>query len=139
MALIEKRRLASGKTAYRVRVKFRGRTLTATHADRLSAERWAAEAGSRIRDEAHFEGEANRRRLMHELLDRYEQSVLPTKRNSGSQRYQLAYWKKRIGTLPVEQITRSLISCCRDELGKPDKDGSSRGPATVVRYLACLS
>lgn len=139
MALIEKRRLATGKTAYRVRVKYHGRIFTSTHADRLSAERWAAEAGARIRNEAHFAGEANRNRLMSELLERYDKFVLPNKRNSQSQKFQLSYWKTRIGSLPVEQVTRALVSLCRDELGQSRKDGTTRAPGTVVRYLACLS
>lgn len=139
MAMIEKRRLASGKVNYRVRIKYLGRVLTSTHIDRPSAERWAAEASVRIRSEEHFEGEANRNRLMADLLDRYEKSVLPLKRNSSSQSFQIAYWKRRIGNMPVHKVTRSMISACRDELGMPQKDGTKRGPATVVRYLACLS
>ena len=139
MALIEKRRLASGKTAYRVRVKYRGRTLSATHTDRLTAERWAAENGARIRNEAHFVGEANRQRSMSDLLERYEKFILPKKRDPKSQRCQLKYWNQRIGKLPVEQVTRAMISQCRDELGAPNKAGKVRSPATVVRYLACLS
>lgn len=76
---------------------------------------------------------------MAELLDRYQTFILPNKRNSSSQKFQLAYWKNRIGHLAVEQVTRSLVSQCRDELGAADKDGKVRAPATVVRYLACLS
>ncbi len=139
MSLIEKRRLASGKNAYRVRVKYLGRVMSSTHADRHSAERWAAEAGARIRDEAHFAGEANRRRVLADLLDRYEQYVLPKKRNASNQKLHLAWWKLRVGKTPVESVTRSLISQCRDELGAPDKTGVIRAPATVVRYLASLS
>jgi integrase len=139
MALIEKRRLASGKSAYRVRVKYLGRVMTSTHADRHSAERWAAEAGARIRDEAHFAGEANRRRVLADLLDRYATYVLPNKRNASNQKLHLAWWKQRIGKTPVEGVTRSLVSQCRDELGAPNKAGVVRAPATVVRYLASLS
>jgi hypothetical protein len=139
MALIERRVRANGRPTYRVRVKHLGRVITSTHPDRHSAVQWAAETEARVLKEGPRDHEANKRRLMRELIDRYEEYVLPLKRNGPNQRHQLQWWRDRIGKIPVERVSRSLISQCRDELGKPDKGGKVRGPATVVRYLAVLS
>jgi hypothetical protein len=139
MALIEKRRLATGKVTYRARVKFRGRTLTSTHHTRASAERWAAEASLRIRDSAHFIEETNRQRPLKDLIMRYAAHVLPLKKNPANQKAHLRWWSQRIGDEPVEAVTRSLVALCRDELLAPTASGRRRGPATVVRYLASLS
>jgi integrase len=138
MALIEKRPRASGKPAYRVRVKYHGRVLSATHSDRASAERWAAQTGAHIRDDAHFAGEANRRRTLADLIDRYVEHVLPEKGNSQSQRAHLAWWRASIGPLPLASVTRAVIAQCRDKLLLPEK-GKVRAPATCVRYMAALS
>jgi integrase len=138
MALIEKRARASGKPSYRVRVKYRGRVQSSTHTDRAKAERWAAEIGAKIRDDAHFAGEGNRRRALTDLIDRYVEHVLPGKRNARSQQRHLDWWRAQIGQLPLANVTRAVIAQCRDELLKPHK-GKVRGPATVVRYLASLS
>ena len=138
MALIEKRTRASGKPSYRVRVKFRGRVLSSTHSDRTRAERWAAEIGAKIRDDAHFAGEGNRRRALADMIDRYAVHVLPDKRNARSQRRHLVWWRANIGHLPLANVTRAVIAQCRDDLLKPHK-GKLRGPATVVRYMASLS
>jgi len=68
VACIQKRPRAGGGFSYRVRVKYRGRTSTSTHQDRSRAERWAAEQGARIRDDAHFAGEGNRQRPFSALI-----------------------------------------------------------------------
>lgn len=139
MAMIEKRRLASGKTTYRARVKYRGRTMTSTHYSRLSAERWSAEAAITIRNDAHFIGESNRLRPLKELIERYEAHVLTGKSNPKNQKLHLAWWKERLGMVAIKDVTRSVIAQCRDELLAPASRGKSRGPATTVRYLASLS
>lgn len=139
MALIEKRLRADGKPSYRVRVKYRDRILTSTHADRATAARWAAETGSQIRDDAHFAGEENRRRPVSDLIDRYVLNVLPGKRNARSQGAHLAWWRAKIGHMLVSKVTRAVIAEYRDELLAPRAGHKTRGPATVVRYLASIS
>lgn len=139
MALIEKRPLANGKYAYRVRIKYRGRTLSQTFHNRASAKRWADENAARIRDDAHFAHDSHRHRPMRELIERYETSVLPTKRHPRNPKRHLAWWKQRLGHLAVDAVSRSVIAQCRDELLAPPGEGKPRGPATVVRYLASLS
>jgi integrase len=140
MALIEKRRLVGGRSSYRVRVKYRGRVVTSTHQDRARAERWAAEQGARIRNDHHFAGEGNRQRPFHELIDRYVKHVLPHKRDRRNQERQLAWWKKKLGALPVGKITRALVSQYRDELLVTGSGGAKPcGSATTVRHLAVLS
>lgn len=139
MALIEKRPLANGKYAYRVRIKYRGRTLSATFHDRPSAKRWADENAARIRNDAHFADDSHRHRPMRELIERYETAVLPTKRHPRNPKRHLAWWKQRLGDLTVEEVSRSVVAQCRDELLLPPAVGKPRGPATVVRYLASLS
>jgi integrase len=137
---IEKRQRADGGVSYRARVKYRGRILVSTHRDRAKAERWAAEKGAEIRDDAHFAGEACRRRALSELIDRYIEHVLSAKRDARNPKRQLLWWKDHLGTMQVGSVTRATISECRDELlrAAPGKS-KARSPATVVRYLAALS
>jgi len=140
MSYIEKRLRADGSTSYRARVKYQGRVLCSTHREYAAAKRWAAERGAQIRDDAHFAGEANRRRPLAELIDRYVTNVLPQKGDQRNPTRQLTWWKQRLGTLPVHEITRARIAELRDILLATGLDGRrARGPATIVRYLAALS
>lgn len=139
MAHIEKRQLASGKVVYRARAKYKGRMLTSTHLDRRSAQRWSAQADALVRNDAHFEGDAARRRKLCELIDRYVRTVLPGKGNAYNQRLHLRWWHSRLGSYKLSEITRSVIAQCRDELLANDSGKPRRKPATVVRYLASLS
>lgn len=125
MAMIQKRKRADGSFSYRVRVKYRDRVLTSTHRDFASAKRWAAERSAQIRNDAHFAGEGNRRRLLGDLIDRYLEHVVQQKRDQRNQRRQLAWWKKKLGSLPLGHISRSLIAQHRDELLR-------HGPALAI-------
>ncbi len=117
-----------------MRVKYRGRTITATQVDRRTAERWAAEKGAEIRKELHFEGESNRNRLLAELIDRYMKHVLPRKRDPRNGNRQLLWWRERLGAMKVREVTRAVVSQCRDELGAVVGGKVARGRATVTRY-----
>ncbi len=140
MSCIQKRLRAGGGLSYRVRVKYRGRVLSSTHRDRAKAERWAAERGALIRDDFHFAGESNRRRLLGDVIDRYVEHVLPQKRDRANPKRQLRWWKRRLGTLSVQDVTRADIALARDELLTKGAGARKRcGPATTVRYLAALS
>jgi hypothetical protein len=139
MAYTEKRTLATGKVVYRSRAKYRGRELTSTHLDRRSAERWGAQADALVRNDAYFEGDEARRRKLSELIDRYVKTVLPGKGNAYNQRLHLKWWRSRLGDCKLSEITRSVISQCRDELIANDRGQPPRKPATVVRYMASLS
>lgn len=73
---------------------------------------------------------------LHEAIYRYEQEVLPNKRQSTSktQHLQLKWWAKVIGDIPLADITDREVVAARGIL-------LSRGnnPATANRYVAALS
>jgi integrase len=68
-----------------------------------------------------------------ELLDRYMVEVLPLKKASTvpTQRPQLLWWKRYLGTYSLSDVTPARILECRAKL--------RRAPATINRYTAALS
>ena len=142
MATIREKRANDGDTRYHVQVRLRGHPpATATFRRRTDAKKWAADTESAIRDGRYFKQAAARRHTLSELVERYIESVLPTKGAvADNQRYQLLWWKDELGDYTLADITADRIAECRDKLlNVPTKRGQTRGAATVVRYLAALS
>jgi integrase len=53
---------------------------------------------------------------------------------------QMGWWKERLGSYTLIDITPALIAEARDKLAKlPSPRGGTMSPSTVVRYLAALS
>ena len=66
--------------------------------------------------------------------------MLPNKKSAKTQFQQLNWWKTKIGSRALSDITPSLIAEYRDELGREITiRGKPPSPATVVRYMAALS
>ena len=141
MALIEKRMTDDGKISYRVRIRIKGSPQeSATFARLTDAKKWVQSIESAIRENRHFKVTEAKRHTLSELIDRYCVNVLPNKKSAKTQFQQLNWWKTKIGSRPLSDITPSLIAEYRDELGREITiRGKPPSPATVVRYMAALS
>jgi integrase len=135
MATINKHVSADGATTYRVRVRLKGYPLqTATFKRQTDARKWVQDTESAIREGRHFKTAEAKKHTLAELVDRYIKDVLPKKpKQIKDQTYQLNWWKDKLGTYLLSDISISLIVECRDSLSE------TRSAATVVRYMAALS
>ena len=141
MALIEKRMTDDGKISYRVRIRIKGSPQeSATFARLTDAKKWVQSIESAIRENRHFKVSEAKRHTLSELIDRYCVNVLPNKKSAKTQFQQLNWWKTKIGSRALSDITPSLIAEYRDELSREITiRGKPPSPATVVRYMAALS
>lgn len=143
MANIQKRvSNSTGKVSYRALVRLKGHPpQSATFARKTDASKWVQDTESAIREGRYFKKSEARKRTLQELIDRYKQTVLPTKPKSAyEQGYQLDWWAEQLGHYYLADITTPVISETKDKLLQtPTKHGKKRSPATAVRYLAALS
>lgn len=142
MASIRERKTAEGNSYFTVQVRLKGHPpQTATFTRRTDAKKWAAATESAIREGRHFKTAEAKKHTLSDLIDRYIQDVLPTKpKQAEKQAQQLEWWKSKIGSHLLSDITPALIVECRDELASGvTYRGTQRSPATVVRYMAALS
>jgi len=153
MASIIERTAADGSKRYRVDIRLKGHPAQhATFERKTDAKRWATQTEAAIREGRHFATNEAKRHTLADLIDRYTEVVLPTKKakTQGPQAQQLAWWKDRIGERTLADCTPALIAEQRDALRREPipsqaKDQGeagpehTRSPATVNRYLAVLS
>lgn len=70
------------------------------------------------------------------MIDRYIQLFHPPRPKEAH----LVWWKERIGSYFLSDITPALIAEGRDWLpNTPTAKGAKRSPSTVVRYIAFIS
>lgn len=142
MATIELRRADDGTISYRAKVRLKGHpTEYATFKRKTDATKWAQSIEAAIREGRHFKTVEAKRRTFAELVERYFEEVLPERpKNAVNTRRHLTYWKKKLGSLPLADVTPTLIVKFRNELlTTPTHHQKPRSNATVVRYLAALS
>lgn len=142
MAYIQERKTDDGKTHFRVQIRLRGYpTTTATFERKTDAKLWAQQTEASMRDGRHFKTAEAKKHTLGELVDRYIQNIIPTKRKTGTAtQAQLLWWKSQIGHCLLSDLTPALIAEQRDKLLKGTTfKGTIRSPSTVVRYLAALS
>lgn len=111
------------------------KTFTKTLPNMSAAKRWARAAEIEIaEDNAGITSEA-RRHTVRELITRYRDQVLPTKRptTQGPYRLHLDWWEAKIGALRLSELNAEKLDLYRDLLTEAGK-----APATVNRYLATL-
>jgi integrase len=135
MAAINKHISTDGKTTFRARIRLKGYPLQTATFNRLTdAKRWVQDTESAIREGRHFKTAEAKKHTLADLVDRYIKDVLPSKpKQIKDQGHQLNWWKDRLGSRLLSDVTTALIVECRDALGE------TRSPATVVRYMAALS
>jgi integrase len=142
MATIEVRKTSSGETTYRVKVRLKGfPALTASFARKTDAKKWAEDQAALLRTRRHFPHALAIKTLLRDVIERYLADVLPSKpRNARSQKAQLLWWKTKLGSYPLADVTPDVIVRAKDELLRGHTPRKTlRSPATVVRYLAVLS
>lgn len=142
MASIEKRTNQDGKFRYRVKIRLKGFPVQTASFERLTdAKKWAQHTESAIREGRHFKIVEAKKHTFAEMIDRYIKDVLPSKpKQAVKQTQQLGWWKEKIGSYLLSDITPALIVQYRDELSNGlTYRGTTRSPATVVRYMAALS
>ena len=142
---IEVRRNADGSTAYRVKVRLKGRPLqTATFKRLTDAKRWRVQTEAAIREGRHFKTAEAKRHTLAEAIDRYCRDVVPSRPGNARNTVRLlAWWKAQIGHTVLADITPALLTEQRDKLQKETfkhgKAKKKRSSTTVIRYLAALS
>jgi len=142
MAYIQERETQDGKTHYRVQVRLKGFPVTtATFERKTDAKLWAQQTEAAMREGRHFKTSEAKKHTLGDLIDRYIDSVVPTKpKNAPTCTAQLRWWQSQMGHYLLADLTPSLIAEQRDKLLKGiTKQGKIRSPSTVVRYLAALS
>lgn len=142
MSTIERRTSPDGVISHRVKIRLKGHPVqTASFARLTDAKKWSQSTESAIREGRYFKSAEAKRHTLSDAIDRYASDVLPTKpKNQRSQLSQLEWWKARLGSYSLADVTSALISERRDELLKGiTPRGTKRTPATVVRYMAAIS
>jgi integrase len=139
MARIKNRTAKDGTLRYTAEVRLKGHPSQAATFRRLTdARKWIQDTESAIRDGRHFKTTEAKKHTFADLIDRYVKSNQDQK--TLLQLHQLIWWKERLGSLLLVDITPALLSQCRDELGAGlTPNGTQRGSGTVVRYLSALS
>lgn len=81
MATIEKRTNTDNTINYRVRVRLKGFPPQTASFKRLTdAKKWVQQTESAIREGRHFKTVESRKHALKEAIERYIQSVLPSKK-----------------------------------------------------------
>ncbi len=142
MATITKRLTADGKPYYTTQIRLQGYpSQTATFNRITDAKKWVQDTESAIREGRHFKTAEAKKHSFADLVDRYIKEILPTKpKQARQQKQQLLWWKDKMGSYLLSDVTTAMIGQYRDELASgATTRGEHRNPATVVRYLAALS
>ena len=132
-------------TRYRAIVRKRGETATRTFSTKTDANRWAHKLEAEIERGAAGLVTAGQKWTLSQAIDKYIAEILPEKA-AGTQptyRKQLLWWKSRLGSYRLADITGALISEHRDALlqenyAPKDKPPKYRSPSTTNRYLEAL-
>ena len=140
MATIVRRPGKNGQVSYRVEVRRKGTPpQSASFQSLAEARKWAKIREGAVLEGRHFPSTAAKRHTVSDLVDRYIADVLPNKRPSTAynQRYQLRWWKARLGHYALADVTPALLVECRDKLAR--NKARRQSGATVNRWLAVLS
>lgn len=143
MASIEKRVSSEGKVSYRVKIRLKGYpTQTATFERLTDARNWEKITEAAIKEGRHFKTIEAKKHTAGELIDRYIREVLPSKpKIQKEQKQQLQWWKSKIGSYLLVDVTPALIVEHRNALLVPEAGSETppRSQSTANRYLAALS
>ena len=141
MASIRKRTSKAGHVSYSAEVRIKGYPAQrATFKRKTDATKWAEDTQSAIRRGKHFQTAESQKHTLAELIDLYINEVLPTKKSAKSQQFQLQWWRNKLGSYRLIDVTNQRIAACKRELLKTrTPSGKLTSPATVNRYLAALS
>ena len=142
MAYIQQRSGKDGKPRYRVQVRKKGHPpQTMTFTRKTDAKNWAQSIEAAMEEGRYKNVARAKHHTAGELIDRYLTDYLPRKPKSEAiQKPQLLWWKQRVGSLTLADLTSDVIVDQRDQLAKQkSRPGKPISPSTVNRYLAALS
>lgn len=143
MATIEPRELKDGTRRYRVRVRLQGELPRTKTFKRLTdAKAWAAKVESDLGHGAYVPTALERRRTLHDLIDKYRTEYLPGRgiRDATKQLALLQWWDDNYGHLTLDKLKPEAIAEGRRKLTQRRKrDGEPLSGATINRHLAALS
>ncbi len=142
MATIEQRRAGDGSISYRAKVRLNGHPPEyATFKRKTDATKWAHSVEVAMREGRYFKTAEAKKHTFAELVDRYLKEVLPDRpKNAANTLRHLGFWKHKLGTLSLADITPALLVRYRNELlAETTRLNKPRSNATVVRYLASIS
>jgi integrase len=134
MASLKIRTTKSGKKRYQVQVRVRGTYLSRTFKNRREADRWAREQEDRADLSGMSPTSQATRRTVAEMIDCYEEKVLPHKAKNTQkvQGAQLDFWRAEIGALSLAKATAPVIAATKAKLAPRKSD-------TINAYLAVIS
>ena len=142
MAVIQERKTADGKIKYRALIRMKGHPpQSATFDRKTDAKKWIQDTESAIRQGRHFKTVEAKKHTLADLIDRYEEQILPHKpKNSQNHKIHLKWWRSQLGPYLLSDINAAKISECREQLLQETTfKGTPRSPSTANRYLATLS
>ncbi|PIZ31206.1 MAG: integrase [Alphaproteobacteria bacterium CG_4_10_14_0_8_um_filter_53_9] len=152
MATIYKRIKKDGTPYFRVRIRLKGHRSEEGNFDRLTdARNWIQSTEAAIKEGRYFKTAEAQRRTLGEMIDRYVKFEIPKRRSSKAKyEMQALWWKRELGHLVIKDVTPAIIAEARDKLlvspsernksqDKPLDANKTKGPATVVHYMAVLS
>jgi integrase len=143
MATIEARKGANG-TSYRVSIRLKGHPPVYGRFSRLTAAKaWASRIETEMRDGAYATGSG---RTVAEAIDAFLAEQLADKKDQRTLAARLRWWRNRLGSVRLRDLTAWHISVRLAELaGEPQpakKSGGLRKPraaATWNRYRSAIS
>jgi integrase len=143
MARIKERLDKDGKKRFTAEIRLKGYPVqSATFKRKTDAEKYIQNTESAIREGRHFKTAEAKKHTLADLIDRYIKDVIPNKavKLAIDQKQQLTWWRDKIGSHLLSDVTPALIVQYRDELSANiNRRGTQNTPATVVRYMAALS
>jgi integrase len=143
MAAIEKRTASDGTTSYRVKVRLRGQPVqSATFASLSKAKQWAVQTEAAIREGRYFQTVEAKRHTLAEAIERYERENLPGIKTGEARRPLLRWWRARLGTVTLADLTAPVINDALQALARepserhPDRP---RSPQTLAHFRQALA
>lgn len=139
---IEKRINKDGSFTYRARVRIKGHPSVSESFSSLAlAKKWKRDTESAIEQGRFQFPSLAKKHSLADLIDRYIESILPTKlKNARNVKQHLFWWKQELGNILLSDIKPSHIARKRDELlSQSTIYKKPRSSTTVVRYIASLS
>jgi hypothetical protein len=141
MDSIHERPGKDGKTVYRVQIRLKGFPIQrATFYRKTDAKKWVQRTEAAMREGRHFKTTEAKKHTFGAMIDRYIQTVLPSKQKCiKAQKPQLLWWKSQLGHCLLSDLTPALIGEQRDKLLQETTKRTSVMTFTAFGSIPCFS